>query len=362
MNSPNKIILQDLAYIRSRLNSPEKLKDKTVLVTGFAGFLGFYFTQFFVDALTNGLGLRSLILIDNFIVRTPAWVEELRARNVNIQIRSFDIAKDRLEALQLQAEPHYIIHLASIASPTFYRKYPIETLDANVWGLRSLLDYSRQIDLEGLLFFSSSEIYGDPVSHEIPTTEEYRGNVSCIGPRACYDEAKRFGETMCYLFANTYRLPISIVRPFNNFGPGMNRHDRRVPADFAQAVLGSNDLVIHSDGRPTRTFCYVADGLVGYLNALTYEPFEYFNIGADQPEISVKELAGIYQKLGKELLGYRGRIHFNESTDKNYLIDNPSRRCPDISKARRLLGFDPQIPLEEGIRRYLTFLSEEKEH
>ena len=146
--------------------------------------------------------------------------------------------------------------MASIASPSFYRKYPIETLDANIWGLRRLLDFYCEKNIRGLAFYSSSEIYGDPTPENIPTPETYRGNVDCQGPRACYDEAKRFGETMCYLFHQKYNMPITIIRPFNNYGPGVRLNDARVLADFANAVRQNKDIVMFSDGSPTRTFCY----------------------------------------------------------------------------------------------------------
>src|SRR5690606_23053156 len=113
--------------------------------------------------------------------------------------------------------PVHVIHAASIASPTYYRQFPVETIDANIWGLRRILDQARELDLRGLLFFSSSEIYGDPPPDQIPTNEEYRGNVSCTGPRACYDESKRFGETIAWVYAQQYGTPITIARPFNNY-------------------------------------------------------------------------------------------------------------------------------------------------
>ena len=203
--------------------------------------------------------------------------------------------------------------MASIASPTFYRKHPIETLDANIWGLRKILDFYKNKEIKGILMFSSSEVYGDPDSKNIPTTEKYLGNVSSIGPRACYDESKRFSETLCYLYAQKFGMPISMVRPFNNYGPGMSIRDKRVPADFALAILKNNDITIFSDGSPTRTFCYVTDAIVGYLKALTYGKFDIFNIGIDKPEISIYELAKIYKEKGNLIFNY----------DKKIRLENP---------------------------------------
>ena len=184
--------------------------------------------------------------------------------------------------------------------------------------------------------FSSSEVYGDPSKDSIPTEEIYRGNVSTTGPRACYDEAKRFSETICYLFAQEYQMPITMVRPFNNYGPGMKINDKRVPADFAKAIIENKNINIFSDGNPTRTFCYISDAITGYLKALTYGKFDIFNIGTEKPEISIRNLAEIYKSHGINYFKYTGEITFLESNDLDYMTDNPNRRCPSIKKAKRL--------------------------
>lgn len=335
-----------------------RFDGKTVVITGAAGFLGFTFAHAFAAAIERGAKPRAVELLDSFLLGEPAWLQALAKQHPRLRARRFDVARDRLGDVGLE-RAEYVVHMASVASPTFYRKYPVETLDANVWGLRNLLDHARGGGLEGLLFFSSSEVYGDPDPAHIPTSEDYRGNVSALGPRACYDEAKRFGETLCYVYATTHGLPITVVRPFNNYGPGMGTHDRRAPADFARAVMEGKDLVLHSDGRPTRTFCYVADAVEGYLRALLHGRFDVFNIGMDRPEVSVAEFAELFRASGEALLGYRGRVRLEPSTDAEYLTNNPSRRCPDIAKARELLGFQPRAEVAEGVRRYLAHLAEE---
>lgn len=153
--------------------------------------------------------------------------------------------------------------------------------------LEIYLNFTKKNKSMDFYFFSSSEIYGDPIQSEIPTNEEYRGNVSCIGPRACYDESKRFSETMCYLFANKHNMPIGIARPFNNYGPGMSINDKRVPADFVKSIVENKDIEIFSDGTPKRTFCYISDAICGYLKILLYGKFDYFNIDIDKNEISI---------------------------------------------------------------------------
>ena len=261
----------------------------------------------------------------------------------------------------------YLIHAASIASPIFYRKYPIETMDANVNGLRFMLEYAvaqkrKQKAVGGILFYSSSEIYGDPTPENIPTPETYRGNVSCTGPRACYDESKRYGETLCVNFARQHELPIKVARPFNNYGPGLKITDRRVIPDFARDILDGKDIVMLSDGAAQRTFCYVADAVVGYYKVLVKgRPGEAYNVGVETPEISVAELARRLAALGRELFGYTGEVVFKASTDKDYLVDNPNRRCPIITKARTELGYDPKVTIDDGLRRSLLWYSGNRE-
>jgi UDP-glucuronate decarboxylase len=246
----------------------------------------------------------------------------------------------------------FIIHGASIASPIYYRKYPLETIDANILGLRSMLDRGREWKCDSVLFFSSSEIYGDPPPDEIPTKESYRGSVSCIGPRACYDESKRLGETLCYLYATEFRVPVKIVRPFNNYGPGLRLTDGRVLTDFCRNVLNGTDIVLYSDGRPTRTFCYASDALTGYLLALlSPHQGEPFNIGSDVGEISMQGLGEMLLAVAKS----PKKVIKGESEEKHYLTDNPNRRCPDLEKARTLLGYAPAVALDTGLNRTLEW-------
>ncbi|AGK53552.1 Nucleoside-diphosphate-sugar epimerase [Bacillus sp. 1NLA3E] len=358
----NTIYHSDLQYVYNNLEQYEikKLKDSSILITGCAGFLGYYFMSFLSEHAVR-LGIKRIIGIDNFKLGKPKWITDLSNLNPKVELYTFDITQFSLFDTEKINDVDFIIHMASIASPTFYRKYPLETVDANVLGLRALLDFYKDKNIKGFLFFSSSEVYGDPFPDFIPTSEEYRGNVAMIGPRACYDEAKRFGETLCYLYAEKFGVPISIVRPFNNYGPGMRLNDKRVPSDFAKAIIENKKLIMHSDGKPTRTFCYVTDAITGYIKALLYEPFDYFNIGIDQPEISISELAKIYKDTGSAIFDFNQTIEFRESEEKSYLTDNPMRRCPDISKARKLLNYSPSISIVEGVQRFLTFLKEEGE-
>lgn len=358
IRSARDVVAADLELIHSVAGPKGRWKDATVVVTGCAGFLGFYFMQY-LARYGKELGVRKVIGLDTFLLGKQPWVAELEARAPDLlSIHAADISTIDLEKIPGAADARYVIHGASIASPMFYRKYPVETIDANIWGLRRLLDFYRdRKTLEGLLFFSSSEIYGDPDPKHVPTDEEYRGNVSCVGPRACYDESKRFGETMCWIFASQHGMPITVARPFNNYGPGMNAGDTRLPADFAKCVLEGRNLVILSDGSPKRTFCYVADAIAGYFLCLFHGKYDYFNIGIDKPEIMVRELAEIYRGAASELFGYQGTVSYEVSADPDYLTHNPNRRCPVIRKARETLGYAPSVTVEDGVRRYLTFLN-----
>lgn len=366
MNNTKKVILADLNYITENL-SPElsELSNKRLMIAGGAGFLGYYLVQAILhwNKINSDKAPINLVVYDNFMRGVPDWLEELRGKN-NIKIEKYDVIDPLPKDM---GDFQYIIHAATIASPIYYRLYPIETMDANVNGLRHFFDYCLQQKeqgkpVEGFLFYSTSEIYGDPTAENIPTPETYRGNVSCTGPRACYDESKRYGETLCVNFAQQHDLPIRIARPFNNYGPGLKISDRRAIPDFARNVLNGEDIVLLSDGAPTRTFCYVADAIIGYYKILVRgQNGESYNIGLDKPEISIRELAERTVQMSRELFDYKGKAVFGVSDDKHYLTDNPNHRCPVITKARQHLEYNPRIGLEEGLKRSLLWYAENRE-
>ena len=272
MKSAEEIIARDLDLLSDQLRSEfDLLSGRSVLIAGGAGFLGYYLVQgpLHWNRTHPALPPIRITVLDNFVRGVPGWLTALEG-NSHLRLLKHDITRPLPSDLGDHA---YLIHAASIASPTYYRKCPIETMDANVNGLRLMLDYCvRQKEagkvVEGVLFYSSSEIYGDPTPENIPTPETYRGNVSCTGPRACYDESKRYGETLCVNFARQHGLPIKVARPFNNFGPGLKITDRRVIPDFARDILSGRDIVMLSDGTARRTFCYVADAVTGYYKIL----------------------------------------------------------------------------------------------
>lgn len=359
MKTAEDVILADLKHICNNLEVEfGQMAGKRLLIVGGAGFLGYYLVQSVLhwNKTTGGEPI-NLTVFDNYMRGIPDWLTALE-QNPQLTLHKHDITDPLPEKMD---DFQFIIHAASIASPIFYRKHPIETMDANVNGLRYLLEYCKNQKekgnpVEGFLFYSTSEIYGDPTPENIPTPETYRGNVSCTGPRACYDESKRYGETLCVNFAEQYGLPVKIARPFNNYGPGLKITDRRVLPDFARDIFAGRDIVMLSDGAPTRTFCYVADAIVGYFKILTLgQPGEAYNIGIEKPEISMANLADRVVALGQQLFGYDGKVVRKESEDKAYLVDNPNRRCPIITKARSQLGYDPKITVDEGLKRTLLW-------
>jgi UDP-glucuronate decarboxylase len=359
-HTAEQVVARDLADICRRLESEfATMRGKTLFISGAAGFLGHYLVQAVLHwnrTFGSDAPIR-LIASDNYIRGVPEWLTAL-SDDPSLTLLRHDITEPLPEEL---GTLDYLIHAASIASPIYYRKYPIETMDANVNGLRLMLERCRRQQengrpVSGFLFFSTSEIYGDPGPDQIPTPETYRGNVSCTGPRACYDESKRYGETLCVNFARQYSLPVASARPFNNYGPGLKITDRRVIPDFARDLFAGKDLVLLSDGSPTRTFCYVADAIVGYFKILVRgRAGEAYNIGNEKPEISMLTLAEMLASAARELFGYAGKVVHSVSSDSDYLTDNPQRRCPVIAKAREELGFEPEVPLGEGLRRTLVW-------
>lgn len=340
-----------------------QLAGSRILITGGAGFLGYYLVQAPLHwNRSHPADERiSVTVHDNFARGVPAWLDQLGNGDGALDI----VRHDTREPLPPEvADVDWIFHAAGIASPTVYRQHPIATMDANIVGLRHLLDHAVERERNGrpirkLLFFSSSEIYGDPQPEWIPTPETYRGFVSATGPRSSYDESKRYGEALCLAFVREHDVPVSIVRPFNNYGPGLRLTDGRVIPDLARCVLGGRDMVMYSDGRATRTFCYVADAVCGYYKALVRGRVgEPYNVGTDAPEVTIRELAERLQRIGAELFGYTGGIRQEASEDADYLVDNPERRCPDLTKSRSELAYEADFDLDEGIRRSLLWYAE----
>lgn len=330
------------------------LAGKHVLITGGRGFLGRYFT-----AVLDRLNQRHLTnrvrvtVMDNLI---SAGEEGARRT-----LEDFDfIQHDVTQPFPDIGPVDYILHAAGIASPAHYKQHPLETLDVAVTGLRNSLELARKNPGCRIVFFSSSEIYGDPTVGNVPTPETYRGHVASLGPRSCYDESKRLGETLVQIYQQQFGVHACIVRPFNVYGPGMQRNDYRVLPNFAARIVDGQPLQVYGKGDQTRTFCYVTDAIGGFLRVLLDgRAGEPYNIGNPTPEIGMLELA---QRVDMVANGHGvERIAYPD----NYPADEPNRRCPDITKAGAHLGYAPRVSLDEGLRRFFgwaleAFKTEEK--
>lgn len=339
-----KIDTEDMLIIVAAIGANlNRLSGKRLLLTGATGFLGLQMTKFlkFIneDVLDSPC---HVTLIDNFI-----------SSDANSLINnSFSFIKHNIcEPITSFAAPFdFILHAAGIASPSIYMNHPLESLDVSVIGTRNVLEMAKEHGSK-VLFFSSSEIYGDPDPKFVPTPETYRGNVSTMGSRACYDEGKRVGETLCHVYHIYYGVHTNIVRPFNVFGPGLRESDRRVMPNFASQIKSGLPLTVYGTGLQTRTYCYVNDAISGFLLALLRgKSGEAYNIGNPNPEINIKDLVGVIE----DVLGHKLELILVPHPD-DYPSDEPMRRCPDISKARTELGFEPVFNLRAGLERFLNW-------
>jgi UDP-glucuronate decarboxylase len=344
-----QFIDEDISLICDALGDvADDFANKTILVAGGGGFLGRYFEATF-SRLNNERLKESpckVILVDNLATVSLSAVPKV---GEHIRFLEADVAVP----LEIDEPLDFIVNAAGIPSPYYYRAYPLETIDASIRGTRSLLELSQAKGAR-FTFFSSSEIYGDPDSKHVPTQESYRGNVSCMGPRACYDEGKRVGETLCYIFHGKYGIATNTIRPFNVFGPGMAEADYRVLPNFASEIKGGRTLKIYGTGEQTRTYCYATDAINGFLRVIARGvPGEAYNIGNPDPEIGVLELVDrIRTALGKKVV--YDIVEYPDS----YPADEPMRRCPDIRKAKLQLKYEPTLGLDDGLRKFFGWTDE----
>ena len=304
-----------------------------VVVTGGAGFIGSHLCARLLD---EG---HSVLCVDNFITGSERNIEPLRS-HPHFTFVQQDVTKP------FAFEADAIFHLASPASPVGYMEHPIETILVNSHGTYLLLEQAKKQNAR-FLVASTSEAYGDPLVH--PQREDYWGNVNPIGPRACYDESKRLGETLTMEYYRQYQLNTRIVRIFNTYGPNSQIHDGRMIPNFITQALRNEPLTIYGDGSITRSICYVSDLVDGLMRAM-FKPHtagEVFNLGNTE-EHTVLEYAHTIIRLCEAT----STIVFEPNR-----IDDPERRRPNISKAQQVLGWQPKIDIEAGLRRTIEWFS-----
>jgi len=346
------VVKQDIKNIIKEIKKEaEQLEGRTLLISGGAGFLGSYIVAAIYELNKKILKAPcKVISIDNFITgRKHRISKEIKDENFIF------IDADVTKPTEIKDTVDYIIHAAGLASPVYYQKHPLETIESAVFGSKNLLELARQKNVKSFLYFSSSEIYGDPDPNFIPTPETYRGNVSSIGSRACYDESKRLGETICMTYHTLYDIPVKIVRPFNVYGPGMLPNDYRVVPMFISRALKKEPLPVHDKGNQTRTFCYISDAVTGFLKVLlSKQDGEVYNVGNDDNEINMIGLARVVGQL------FNNKIEIQTIPyPKHYPKEEPKRRCPDLKKIKTTLGYAPRVTLKQGLKRVITWYKNE---
>jgi UDP-glucuronate decarboxylase len=307
---------------------------KRVLVTGGAGFLGSHLCE---RLLNEG---RDVLCVDNFYTGTKRNIRQLIG-NPYFEISRHDIT------FPLYVEVDEIYNLACPASPVHYQNDPVQTTKVNVHGSINMLGLAKRIKAK-ILQASTSEVYGDPVVH--PQPETYHGNVNCIGPRSCYDEGKRCAETLFFDYHRQHKLNIKVARIFNTYGPRMHLNDGRVVSNFIVQALRGEPITIYGDGTQTRSFCYVDDLIEGLVRLMRSDDNVTGPINLGKPgEFTILELAEKILELSKS----RAEIIF-----KRLPADDPKQRRPDITMARDILGWEPKVELNDGLKKTIAYFDE----
>jgi UDP-glucuronate decarboxylase len=307
------------------------MTKKRVLVTGGAGFLGSHLCERLLAAGND------VLCVDNYFTGRKDNIAHLLG-NPNFEAMRHDVC------FPLYVEVDEIYNLACPASPIHYQFDPVQTTKTSVIGAINMLGLAKRVKAK-IFQASTSEVYGDPSVH--PQTEDYRGNVNPIGPRACYDEGKRCAETLFFDYHRQHKTRIKVVRIFNTYGPRMHPNDGRVVSNFIVQALRGEDISVYGDGSQTRAFCYVDDLIEGWLRLMATEDAVTGPINIGNPmEIPVRELA---ERVIKQI-GARSKIIY-----KPLPVDDPLQRCPDITEARRVLGWEPRVALEQGLEKTIAY-------
>jgi UDP-glucuronate decarboxylase len=318
------------------------MTKKRVLVTGGAGFLGSHLCERLVADGHN------VLCVDNYFTGSKDNIAHLLT-NPNFEAMRHDVC------FPLYVEVDEIYNLACPASPIHYQFDPVQTTKTSVLGAINMLGLAKRVKAK-VFQASTSEVYGDPTVH--PQTEDYRGNVNPIGPRACYDEGKRCAETLFFDYHRQHKTRIKVVRIFNTYGPRMHPQDGRVVSNFIVQALRGEDITVYGDGSQTRAFCYVDDLIEGWVRLMNTGDDVTGPINIGNPmEIPVRELAERVVKL----VGARSKVVYRPLP-----VDDPLQRCPDITQAKAVLGWEPRVELDVGLAKTVAYfdklLTERGEH
>ena len=304
---------------------------KRILVTGGAGFLGSHLCERLVAEGND------VLCVDNYFTGRKDNIAKLLG-NPNFEAMRHDIC------FPLYVEVDEIYNLACPASPIHYQFDPVQTTKTSVSGAINMLGLAKRVRAK-IFQASTSEVYGDPTVH--PQTEDYRGNVNPIGPRACYDEGKRCAETLFFDYHRQHKLRIRVVRIFNTYGPRMHPNDGRVVSNFIVQALKGDPITLYGNGSQTRAFCYVDDLMEGWIRLMAAPDDVTGPINIGNPvETTVAQLAHMII----DLTGSRSKIEHRPLP-----VDDPTQRCPDISRAKSLLGWEPKVPLETGLKKTIEY-------
>jgi dTDP-glucose 4,6-dehydratase len=309
------------------------MAKKRVLITGGAGFIGSHLCRRLL-----GEGYK-VLCVDNFITGSRDNINELRSDS-NFELMVHNVCSE----IRISGNVDYVLHCASLASPDDYLKFPIQTLKVGSLGTHNTLGLAKE-KKAAFLLFSTSEVYGDPLEH--PQKESYWGHVNPVGVRGCYDESKRFAEAITMAYHRTHKIDTKIVRIFNTYGPRMRNHDGRVVPNFICQALNNQPLTVYGRGEQTRSFCYIDDLVDGLFRLMLSGENEPVNLG-NPGEFTIMQLA----KLTLKLTGSKSKIIY-----KKLPQDDPRQRRPNITKAKRVLKWQPKISLEEGLKRTISWFN-----
>jgi UDP-glucuronate decarboxylase len=327
VNEKNLILQRDNEHIFSSLGDKvDNFRRTRILVTGAKGFLG--------KTIVSFLRYLNCVHFDN--------ADQLEI--IAVDYDDFDICNDMSSYIP-EGTLDYIINCAGIASPKKYLKSPLKTLDVSYEGTKNIFNLAMMRNTRSLVLFSSSEVYGTPPSDQIPTKEEYIGQVTTFGNRSCYDIGKNVLETLSYVYHQQYGLPVNVLRPFNIYGPLMDLHDGRIIPNICKAMVTGNKFSVYGNGKQTRTYCYVADAMVYIFESLFSSTHgNILNIGSKDEELSALELA----EKAYSIIDHTESSYEIVPYPDEYPDEEPTRRCPNISKIQDLTGYVPAYNFEQG--------------